>query len=82
MLCDKPYKHEADWCDTCWEQKQEAKALEVQGAILRELKRANDLKEWALEQDGSPRPQRTYYNPPKQIPVTPPPIPAIKRRGL
>ena len=79
MLCDKPYKHEPEWCDSCWEQKQEAKALEVQGAILRELKRANDFKEWEFEERGFVRPQKAYV--PKEIPA-PKPVPEIRRTGL
>jgi len=82
MQCDYDSPHSRWFCRACWAEYEQAKESETQTLILKELKRANDLKEWALEQGGSPRPQRAYYNPPKEIPVTPPPVPAIKRRGL
>ena len=50
---------------------------DIQKEILAEMRRANELKEWELEQGGSPRPRREYIPPNPQ----PDPKPRIERRG-
>ena len=52
----------------------------TQAEYLTELKRANNLKEWALETAGNPRPKPTYYPPPPA--AVKPPQPQQERRGL
>jgi len=81
MQCELDYKHEPEWCPACWDERRQVQSLRVQKDIAKEMRRANDLKEWELAAGDTPRPQRTYYQPPERTPekvVAPP----IKRRGL
>ena len=77
--CTLDYPHTPVWCDACWEDAQRVREGRIQVEYLAELKRANDLMEWKLEQDGSPRPKPVYYPP---QPVIKPPQPQRERRGL
>lgn len=79
-MCNLDFPHVSTWCDGCWEEERRAKEVNLQRATLAEFNRANDLKEWELEQGGSPRPRRTYIPPPQ--PVVAPTPPEIRRRGL
>ena len=68
--CGLDYPHASVWCDACWEDAQRVREGRIQAAYLTEWKRANDYKEWELENAGRPRPQPVYY-PPQSPPPTP-----------
>jgi len=78
--CTLDYPHASVWCDACWEDAQRVRDGRTQAEYLTELKRANNLKEWALETAGNPRPKPTYYPPPPA--AVKPPQPQQERRGL